>query len=61
MGTRTLELEPIYDNKSEIHVIWDFDFSGGPNASREFGEGDIKQGTVDAVKRIMRAAEELLY
>lgn len=57
MGTRILELEPVYGNKSEMHVIWDFDFSSGPNASRGFDEGDIKQTTVDAVQRITGAAE----
>ena len=57
MGTRILELEPIYGNKSEIHVIWDFDFSSGPNASRGIGERDIKQTTVDAVQRITEAVE----
>ena len=65
MGSRILELEPIYDNKSELRVIWDFDFSSvanfssGPNASRGFVEGDLKQTTVDAVQRIAEAAEEL--
>ena len=61
MGTRALELEPIYENKSKIHLIWDFEFSGGPNTSIGLGEGDLKQATVDAVKRITHTAERLIF
>jgi carbon monoxide dehydrogenase subunit G len=56
-GSRILELEPIYDNKSRVHVIWNIDLSGIPIASRGIAEDSIKQTTKEAVLRIAEAAE----
>ena len=56
-GTKTLKLEPIYEDKSEVRVTWNFDFSSGLNVSRGTAEAHLKQTTVDAVQRIAKAAE----
>ena len=56
-GSRILELEPIYDNKSRIHVIWNIELSGIPIVSRGIAENGIKQTTVEALLRIAEAVE----
>jgi hypothetical protein len=56
-GSRILELEPIYDNKSRAHVIWNIDLSGIPIASRDSAENSIKQTTKEAVPRLGKVAE----
>ena len=58
-GTKMLKLEPIYENKSEVSVIWNFDISSGLNVSRGIAEADLKQATIDAVRSITKAAESL--
>jgi Polyketide cyclase / dehydrase and lipid transport len=56
-GSRILELEPIYDNKSRIHVIWNIELSGIPIVSRGIAENSIKQTTVEALLRIAEVVE----
>jgi len=58
-GTKTLKLESIYEDKSEVRVTWNFDFSSGLNVSRGTAAANLKQTTVDAVQRIAEAAKKL--
>jgi len=58
-GTKMLKLESIYEDKSEVRVVWNFDFSSGLNVSRGAAEAQLKQTTVEDVRRIAEAAELL--
>ncbi len=56
-GSRIIALEPIYEDRSRIHVIWNIDLSGIPIAVRGVAENDIKQTTVEDLIRIAKAVE----
>jgi hypothetical protein len=47
-GSRILELEPIYDYKSKVHIIWNIELSGIPIVGRAIAENSLKQTTVQA-------------
>jgi carbon monoxide dehydrogenase subunit G len=47
-STRIVQLEPISDNKTRVHAIWDIDLSGIPIIGRGFAENGIGQTTDEA-------------
>jgi hypothetical protein len=58
IGTRTLTLTPLSENKTKIDALWNIDMPGIPFIGRTFAKDNFMKTTEDALNRISQAAVE---
>ena len=56
IGSRTITLSPISENKTKIDALWNIDMSGIPFFGRPFAKDNFMKTTEDALNRISQAA-----
>src|SRR5437667_5835074 len=57
-GSREIKLIPLGARKTKIEVSWDIQFSEIPVFAQEFVRSRLKEGTIEALDKIAKAAKD---
>jgi len=57
-GSRQIKLIPLGARKTKIDVSWDIQFSEIPVFAQEFVRSRLKEGTIEALDKIAKAAKD---
>ena len=57
-GSRQIKLVPLGARKTKIDVSWDIQFSEIPVFAQEFVRSRLKEGTIEALDKIAKAAKD---